>query len=460
MRALEPTVSSANSTGRPSSCASRSATGPRLYCGSGAPLGRPRCAATMTRAPWSSSLVSTGRDARTRPSSVTFPSLIGTLRSDRTRTRRPWTPCLISSSRVRMLVERVPDERGQVDQPVRVAPLVVVPADDLDLVADHLRQARVEDARRRVGDDVGADDRVLGVGQDALERAVGGGLVGGLDLVDAGLLRRGDGQVGGRAGRDGHAQRVAVELALQLRQHEPDRLGGTGAGRHDVQRRGTRPAQVLVRAVLQVLVLRVRVDRRHQATLDAELVVEHLGQRAEAVRGARRVRDDRVLRGVVARVVDAHHDRDVLVAGRRRDDDLLRAGVDVLVRVGGLGEEPGRFDDDVDAEVAPRQVRRVALGEDLDVLAADRDAVVGGADLGREPAQDAVVLQQVRHGLLVAEVVRGDEFDVGTRCGEGAEVVAADPAEAVDAHTYGHCICSSHWNLDSGATLSNRTARL
>ena len=32
-------------------------------------------------------------------------------------------------------------------------------------------------------------------------------------------------------------------------------------------------------------------------------------------------------------VVDAHHDRDVLARGRRGDDDLLRAGLEVLARV-------------------------------------------------------------------------------------------------------------------------------
>ena len=32
----------------------------------------------------------------------------------------------------------------------------------------------------------------------------------------------------------------------------------------------------------------------------------------------------------------------------------------------GVGEEAGRLDDDVDAEVAPRQLGRVALGERLD----------------------------------------------------------------------------------------------
>ena len=60
--------------------------------------------------------------------------------------------------------------------------------------------------------------------------------------------------------------------------------------------------------------------------------------------------------------------------GRRRDDDFLRAAaVDVRARFGGVGEEAGRFDDDVDAEVLPRQLARVALGQHLDRAAVDRD---------------------------------------------------------------------------------------
>src|SRR4051794_19472542 len=302
-RALSPTVSSAKSTGRPSSWARRSATGRSEYCGSGAPLGRPRCAVTMTWAPWSSSRVSTGSVARMRPSSVTFPSLIGTLRSDRTRTRRPLTPVRSSSSRVFIGLQRRADEQGEVDEAVGVTPLVVVPADDLHLVADDLREPGVEDAGGRVGDDVGADDLVLGVGENALERALGGGLVGGLDVLDRRLAGRGDGEVGGAAGGDRHPQGVAVQLALQLRQDEADGLRGTGGGRDDVQGGGAGPAEVLVRAVLQVLVLRVGVDGRHQAALDAERVVEDLGERAEAVRRAARVRDDGVLGRVVGVVV-------------------------------------------------------------------------------------------------------------------------------------------------------------
>jgi hypothetical protein len=106
-----------------------------------------------------------------------------------------------------------------------------------------------------------------------------------------------------------------------------------------------------------------------------------LGERREAVRRARRVRDDVVLLGVVLVEVDAQADRDVLALGRRGDDDLLRAAVEVLGGVLAVGEATGRLDDHVDAEVAPRQVRRVRLGEHLQLVAVDDEAVSGLLDV-------------------------------------------------------------------------------
>jgi len=47
----------------------------------------------------------------------------------------------------------------------------------------------------------------------------------------------------------------AVELALELRQHQGDGLGGAGGGGHDVERRGARAAQVPVARVQQPPVL-------------------------------------------------------------------------------------------------------------------------------------------------------------------------------------------------------------
>ena len=64
--------------------------------------------------------------------------------------------------------------------------------------------------------------------------------------------------------------------------------------------------------------------------------------------------------------------------------------------------------------------------------------VVVDGDVLAEPAEDRVVLQQVRERLVVGEVVDRDDLDVGALRQGGAEEVAADAAEAVDAYADGH----------------------
>src|SRR4051794_36395349 len=140
-----------------SSCR-RAATGAISYFGSG-PLGRPRWEQTViAAAPRSASSSRVGSAARMRESSATFPSSSGTLRSARTRTRLPAT----SASRTDLgrftlrgdfRGKRRPDHRDQVDEPAAVAPLVVVPPEDLRHPAlGHRELAVVNAAVRRLLD--------------------------------------------------------------------------------------------------------------------------------------------------------------------------------------------------------------------------------------------------------------------------------------------------------------------
>ena len=46
----------------------------------------------------------------------------------------------------------------------------------------------------------------------------------------------------------------------------------------------------------------------------------------------------------------------------------------------GVGEDAGRLEDDVDAEIAPRQRGRVLLGQDPDLAAVDDDRAVARLD--------------------------------------------------------------------------------
>ena len=143
--------------------------------------------------------------------------------------------------------------------------------------------------------------------------------------------------------------------------------------------------------------------------------------------------------GVVVGVVDTDDERCVLVLGGRGDDDLLRTGLDVGLGGVGVGEETGRLDDDVDVVLTPGEVLRVPLRGDDDALAADDDGLVVVVDILAEAAEDGVELQQVRQGLVVGQVVDRDNLDVGAALEDGAEVVASDTTEAVDAYTNRHC---------------------
>ena len=124
----------------------------------------------------------------------------------------------------------------------------------------------------------------------------------------------------------------------------------------------------------------------------------------------------------------------------------------------GVGEEAGGLDDDLGADGGPVELGGVALGEDFDLLAVDGDEVGSVGDLVLEIAEDGVVLEQVRQGGGGGEVVDGDEFDVGVaNC--GAEDVASDAAEAVNAYLYSHdCACSCRFcgGEDSGFSIQRR----
>ena len=94
----------------------------------------------------------------------------------------------------------------------------------------------------------------------------------------------------------------------------------------------------------------------------------------------RGVRDDLVLGGQLV-VVDAVDDGQVGALGRSRDQDALGARVEMLLAALAVGEEAGAFQRDVDAVGGVRQLRRIALGGDVDALAVDDDVVA----VGRRP---------------------------------------------------------------------------
>jgi hypothetical protein len=84
----------------------------------------------------------------------------------------------------------------QVADTAGVAPLVVVPGDELDEgVAQLDTSLSVEDGGGGVADEVSGDESVLGVLEDTLVLALGGGLDGSLDFVVLGGLLEADDEI-------------------------------------------------------------------------------------------------------------------------------------------------------------------------------------------------------------------------------------------------------------------------
>ena len=138
-------------------------------------------------------------------------------------------------------------------------------------------------------------------------------------------------------------------------------------------------------------------------------------------------------------VIDAEDDREVGAGGRRRDQHALGAGLQMLRRVVALGEEARAFQRHVDAELLPRQLRRIALGRHLDRAAADVDAAVLGLHLAAERPVHGVVAQEMRVGFDRAEIVDADDLDVAAVVlDDGAQDQTPDAPEAVDGDPDSH----------------------
>src|SRR5699024_4579316 len=256
-------------------------------------------------------------------------------------------------------------------------------------------------------------DLLVGVGQDTGHGALGGLLDGGADLVVAGALLKAAGEVNDGDVGAGDTHGHAGELALQLGDDLADGLGGAGGGGDDVLEAAAAQAPVLLgEGVNDVLGGGAGVDGGHEALDDAELVVDDLGERSQAVGGAGGVGDDGHA-GVVLVEVDAADEHWGVVLGGAGENDDLGAGVEMGLGAL-LGEElAGALEDVVNAQLAPGQLGGIAGAEDLDGLAVHDQVAVHDLDAAVEAAVHGVELGDVGELLRgLVGGVHGDYLDV------------------------------------------------
>mmetsp|Transcript_6214 Transcript_6214/g.16870 ORF Transcript_6214/g.16870 Transcript_6214/m.16870 type:complete len:334 (+) Transcript_6214:333-1334(+) len=330
---------------------------------------------------------------------------------------------------------------GELDEAVGVAPLVVVPRNELDeVVSEHDASAGIEDGGALVALEVRGHELLIGVAHDA--HVLGRlrlGLDQGLDLVVRSLLAELAREVHHRHVGCGHTEGHAGELAVEGGEHLADSLGSTSGGGDDVLARAAAAAPVLARGAVHGLLRGGGgVHSGHETLHDAVLLVDDLSEGRKAVGGARGVGEDVDVLGVRG-VVHAHHEHGG-VSGGGGDDHLLGAALEVE---GGLlhnSEDASGLAHDVSPRSAPRHLVGVAHGVELDLLAID-DELGGGLIVGHAALVDAVggvVLKEVGSVLDVAEgIVDGDNIAAVLLAG-GAAHEAANAAEARDTHLGRH----------------------
>jgi len=105
----------------------------------------------------------------------------------------------------------------------------------------------------------------------------------------------------------------------------------------------------------------------------------------------------------------------------------------VLRRLIAIGEAPGGFEYQIDAQIFPREFGGILLREDFNGVAVDHDGVSFGRDIAVVPAMDRVVLEKMGQRRGIGDVVHRHEVDVlGAHLLSRPHHVTPDPAEAVD----------------------------
>mmetsp|Transcript_60460 Transcript_60460/g.171258 ORF Transcript_60460/g.171258 Transcript_60460/m.171258 type:complete len:473 (-) Transcript_60460:56-1474(-) len=343
----------------------------------------------------------------------------------------------------------------QVHHAARVAPLVVVPRDELhEGRVQHDACLGIEGAGDGGSLKISGDQGLVAIAKEALHVT----LRAPLDLCTDLLVRGGSlqltRQVDDRHIDGRHAERHTRELALDRRDHLGHGLGRACRRRDDVARRRTATAPVLLRRTIH---RRLRcchcVDGRHQGPLDAELVVDALHQRRQPIRGARGARD-RLHGRDVRLLVHAHHDGVRLVLGRRREHHLLRTRLQVRLNLLRRQEHTGGLANIVSAVRRKRDIGRIARVRQSHLVAIDHQGVPVDLDGAIVPAMNGVVLHLVGQVLRIVAGVDQLQLHLGVLHGDACHLTTNAP-EAVDADANG---MPRHRRRSAPSTATDHTA--
>ena len=111
-------------------------------------------------------------------------------------------------------------------------------------------------------------------------------------------------------------------------------------------------------------------------------------------------------------VVDPIDDRQIRALRRRRNENPLRARLEVGGRLLASSENPRAFERHIHAKRLVRKLGRILDCRDLYLMAVDDHRIALDLDLVWKAPVDAVEAQKVRVGFHRAQIVDGDDLNV------------------------------------------------
>jgi hypothetical protein len=191
--------------------------------------------------------------------------------------------------------------------------------------------------------------------------------------------------------------------------------------------------EVLAGTIDEPLAAGVGVDGRHHRALHTDVAVGDFDNRGDAVGGAAGAGND--LCRTVGMVHAVYHGGHCLRRRWRRKNHERGTGLNVLLQIVLGFEDTGAFQHQVDAEVGPRQVRRVAFREHRDPPTVDYQRPVRGGDRTVVAPVDGVVFEEVGQVVDVGDVVDRNEIEpVGIQ--QDLQCRPADAAQSVDGYVW------------------------
>jgi len=163
-----------------------------------------------------------------------------------------------------------------------------------------------------------------------------------------------------------------------------------------------------VRLVQQVLVVGVGVHGVEQALADADRLVQHLGQRRQAIGGAGGIGDDALIAEQL--VIHAVDHGQVAAIERVRGEYATGPRLQVLLDQRALLEFAGALEHHVDVQFLPRQLGRIPLGQQADRLATHHHRFALQLYRLRETTEGRIEAGQMHQRLVVAEIVDRDHL--------------------------------------------------